>query len=82
MNFFHVKKPLYCVQSVVRNPWKNSKKEPSYRYQFVVVQRETETETELQQIQVERLTVSVVAIVVTVDLIALRGKMTDIARRE
>ena len=36
----------------------------------------------VQRIQVERLTVSVVAFVVTVDLIALRGKMTDVARRE
>ena len=36
----------------------------------------------LQRIQVERLTVSVVAFVVTVELIALRGKMTDVARWE
>ena len=37
----------------------------------------------IQQIlQVECLTVSVVAFVVTVELIALRGKMTDVARRE
>ena len=33
-------------------------------------------------IHFERLTGSVVAFVVTVDLIALRGKMTDVARRE
>ena len=37
---------------------------------------------DLHWIQVERLTVSVVAIVVKVDLIALRGKMIDVARRE
>ena len=36
----------------------------------------------LQRIQVECLTVSVVAFVVTVELIALRGKMTDVARQE
>ena len=36
----------------------------------------------LQLIQVECFTVSVVAFVVTVDLIALQGKMTDVARRE
>ena len=36
----------------------------------------------LQQIQVERLTVSVVAFIVTVDLIALRGIITDVAKRE
>ena len=39
-------------------------------------------ELNLQGIQVERLTVSVVAFVVTVQLIALQGKMTDVARRE
>ncbi len=36
----------------------------------------------LQRIQVECLTASVVAFVVTDELIALRGKMTDVARRE
>ena len=36
----------------------------------------------LQRIQVERLTVSVVAFVVTVELITLQGKMTDVAMRE
>ena len=36
----------------------------------------------VQRIQVKRLTVSVVAFVVTVDLIALRGKMTNVARQE
>ena len=36
----------------------------------------------LQRIQVERLTASVVAFVVMVELIALRVKMTDVARRE
>ena len=36
----------------------------------------------VQRIQVERLMVSVAAFVATVDLIALRGKMTDVARRE
>ena len=36
----------------------------------------------LQRIQVECLTVSVVAFVVTVELIALRGKMTDVAWQE
>ena len=36
----------------------------------------------IQRIQVECLTVSVVAFVVTVELIALRGKMTDVARQE
>ena len=36
----------------------------------------------LQRIQVECLTVSVFAFVVTVELIALRGKMTDVARQE
>ena len=36
----------------------------------------------IQRIQVERLTVSVVVFVVMVDLIALRGKITDVARRE
>ena len=39
-------------------------------------------ELEIQWIQVERLTASVVAFVVTVELIALRGKMTDVARQE
>ena len=38
--------------------------------------------SDLQRIQVERLMASVVAFVVTVELIALRGKMTDVARRE
>ena len=37
---------------------------------------------ELQRIQVECLMASVVAFVVTVELIALRGKMTDVARQE
>ena len=37
---------------------------------------------ELQRIQVELLTASVVVFVVTVELIALRGKMTDVARQE
>ena len=37
---------------------------------------------ELQRIQVERLTASVVVFVVTVELIALQGKMTDVARQE
>ena len=36
----------------------------------------------LQRIQVERLMVSVVGFLVMVDLIALRGKITDVARRE
>ena len=36
----------------------------------------------IQRIQVERLMASVVAFVVTVELIALQGKMTDVARRE
>ena len=36
----------------------------------------------LQRIQVECLTVSVVVFVVTVELIVLRGKMTDVARQE
>ena len=36
----------------------------------------------LQRIQVECLMASVVAFVVTVELIAFRGKMTDVARRE
>ena len=36
----------------------------------------------LQRIQVECLMVSVVAFVVTVELIALRGKMADVARQE
>ena len=36
----------------------------------------------IQRIQVKRLMLSVVAFVVTVDLIALRGKVTDIARWE
>ena len=36
----------------------------------------------VQRIQVERLTVSVAAFIVTVDLVALRGKMTDVAGRE
>lgn len=36
----------------------------------------------LQHIQVEHLTVSVVLFIVMVELIALQGKMTDIARRE
>ena len=36
----------------------------------------------IQRIQVECLMVSVVAFVVTVELIALRGKMTDVARQE
>ena len=36
----------------------------------------------IQRIQVERLTATVVAFVVTVELIALRGKMTDVARQE
>ena len=36
----------------------------------------------LQQIQVERLTASVVTFVVTVELIVLQGKMTDVAWRE
>ena len=35
-----------------------------------------------QGIQAECLTVSVVAFVVTVELIALQGKMTDVARQE
>ena len=39
-------------------------------------------QSNIQRIQVERLTVSVVAFVVTADLIALRSKMTDVARRE
>ena len=38
--------------------------------------------SDLQRIQVERLAVSVVAFIVTVELIALRRKMRDIARRE
>ena len=37
---------------------------------------------ELHRIQVERLTASVVAFIVTVELIALHGKMTDVAWRE
>ena len=36
----------------------------------------------VQWIQVECLRASVVAFVVTVELIALRGKMTDVARQE
>ena len=36
----------------------------------------------IQRIQVERLMASVVALVVTVELIALRGKMTDVAMQE
>ena len=36
----------------------------------------------LQRIQVECLTASVVAFVVTVELIALRGKMANVARQE
>ena len=36
----------------------------------------------LQRIQVEHLMASVVAFIVTVELIALRGKMTDVARQE
>ena len=36
----------------------------------------------LQQIQVEHLTVSVVVLVVMVELIALQGKMTEVARWE
>ena len=36
----------------------------------------------IQRIQVECLTATVVAFVVTVELIALRGKMADVARRE
>ena len=36
----------------------------------------------VQRIQVEHLTVSVVVFVVTVELIALRGKMADVAGRE
>ena len=36
----------------------------------------------LLRIQVERLTISVVAFVVTIELIVLRGKMTNVARRE
>ena len=36
----------------------------------------------LQRIQVECLMASVVAFVVTVELIALRGKMADVARQE
>ena len=38
--------------------------------------------TWLQRIQVEHLMASVVAFVVTVELFALRGKMTDVARQE
>ena len=41
-----------------------------------------QTHCHLQRIQVEHLTVLVIAFVVTVDLIALRGKMADVARRE
>ena len=37
---------------------------------------------DLQRIQVECLTASVVVFVVTVELIALRGKMTDVAGQE
>ena len=36
----------------------------------------------LQRIQVECLMVSVVAFIVTIELIVLRGKITDIARQE
>ena len=36
----------------------------------------------MHQIQVEHLTASVVEFIVTVELIALQGKMTDVARRE
>ena len=38
-------------------------------------------ESNLQRIQVECLTASVIAFAVTVELIAWRGKMADVARR-
>ena len=57
------------LTGIYSNDWKTAKVTPLFK-------------KGLQQIQVECLTVSVVAFVVTVELIALRGKMTDVARQE
>ena len=57
----------------------NTTKQCFYRY---VLDTKGDNCLCLQRIQVERLMASVVAFVVTVELIALRGKMTDVARRE